>query len=150
MARVELLAEQLVIRLTKSERVLAFRRRDIVLDRAALTSVLITEDPWVWLRGVRAPGTHIPGILAYGTWRGSGIRDFTLIRFGREALVLDFDPAYSEDRGGMIANSSDHADHARPGRPDRFTRVILSTLYASELIRLLRLDDEGDVPPTVG
>ncbi|MCA0379929.1 MAG: hypothetical protein LCH36_10930 [Actinobacteria bacterium] len=130
MARIEVFSDRVVIKLSAAERTLAVRRRDIVLSRERITSVLITDDPWVWLRGVRSPGAHLPTKLAIGTWRGFGGNDFCLIRSGRPAIVLDFD--VPEEVGGRWI-----------GEYDDYARVILSTEHAAELIEALRLD-EGD------
>ncbi|MBL3700066.1 hypothetical protein [Leucobacter luti] len=135
MARVEVHSDRVVIRLTSAEKLASLRRRDITLDRSAITSAVITDDPWVWLRGVRSPGTHLPGTLASGTWRSFAGRDFVLARKGREAVIIDLEgaPESSEDRGWV-------------GEYDSFARVILSTTHAAELVRALRLDDgEGGV-----
>ncbi|GAB2557147.1 hypothetical protein [Leucobacter ruminantium] len=130
MARVEVHQDRVVIRLTAAEQLTAFRRRDISLDRSAISSAIITDDPWVWIRGVRAPGTHVPGRLATGTWRNSAGRDFVLARSGRDAVVIDLDlPGHRGERGWI-------------GEFDEFSRVIVSTTHAAELISALRL--EGD------
>lgn len=129
MARVEVHPDRVVIGLTASEKVWALHRRDIVLDRAAIRSVIITDDPWVWIRGVRAPGTLVPGRFASGTWRNLSGRDFVLARRGRDSVVIDLEvpDGAEEDRGWV-------------GEHDRFARVIISTVHASELIQALRLD----------
>ena len=127
MARIEVFADRVVIKLSAAERALAMRRREIVLSRERITSALISEDPWAWLRGVRSPGAHLPTKLAIGTWRGFGGNDFCLIRSGRPAIVLDF--AVPEEAGmGWIGEFDDYA------------RVILSTEHAPELIEVLRID----------
>ncbi|MBK0417507.1 hypothetical protein JD276_00440 [Leucobacter sp. CSA1] len=132
MARVEVYTERVVVQLTASEKALSLHRRDIVIDRSAISSVLITDDPWIWLRGVRSPGTHLPGRLAFGTWRNLTGRDFALVRRGRPAVVIDVDvPEGAEENRGWI---SEH---------DAFSRVIISTTHAPELIQALRLEDDG-------
>lgn len=132
MARIEVFADRLVIKLSAPERTLALRRREIVLSRERITSALISDDPWVWMRGVRSPGAHVPTKLAIGTWRSFSGTDFLLIRAGRPAIVLDFD--VPEDAGdGWI------------GEFDDFARVVISTEHAAELIRALRLEDEDAV-----
>lgn len=110
------------------------RKRDVVLSRDAITSALITEDPWVWLRGVRSPGTHLPTKLALGTWRSFGAVDFVIARSGRPAIVLDFE--VPEDH---------QLDDGWVGEFDTFSRVILSTSHSAELITALRLEGEGSV-----
>lgn len=138
MARVEVYPDRLVIRLTAAEKPLAVRRRDIVLEREAITSAVITDDPWVWLRGVRSPGMHVPRKLALGTWRGPGGRDFVLVRSGRPAVVLDLDTSeYAEEGQGWV------------GEYDRFARVILSTRHAADLVQALRLESPGVGDATV-
>ncbi|QIM15692.1 hypothetical protein G7067_03500 [Leucobacter insecticola] len=133
MARVEVHADRVVVRLTAAEKFAAMRRRDIVLDRSAIASAVITDDPWVWIRGVRASGSHIPGKLAEGTWRNLSGRDFVLARSGRGAVVIDLDVSGAPERGWV-------------GEFDAFARVVLSTVHAAELVRALRLDgDEATV-----
>jgi len=135
MASVAVYPDRVIVRLSAAEKVLAMRRRDVVLERDAITSALITDDPWVWLRGVRSPGAHLPGKLALGTWRTNGGRDFVLLRSGRPAVVIDFDvhgqePPESEEPGWV-------------GEFDRYARVVLSTNHAADLIRALRVDVDG-------
>ncbi len=57
--------------------------------RASIRSAIITEDPWIWLRGIRAPGTSIPLTLAMGTWKFYGGKDFVLIKGSRPSVVID-------------------------------------------------------------
>ena len=129
MARVEVHGDRVIVKLTASERVAALRRRDVVLDRAAITSAVVTDDPWVWIRGVRSPGTYIPGTIASGTWRNLSGRDFVLVRGGRSAVVIDLEvPEGAEEERGWV------------GEFDSFARVIVSTVHAADLITALRLD----------
>lgn len=130
MARVEVHEDRLVIRLSASERVTALRGAEIVLSREAISSAVITEDPWVWIRGFRSPGTHLPRRLAMGTWRSSAGRDLVLVRSGRSAVVLDFKP----DESGDPSPEFDH-----------FARVIISTTHAADLVRALRVPGIGGV-----
>lgn len=137
MARIEVHSDRVVIRLTASERAVSLRRRDIVLDRSAIRSAVITEDPWVWIRGLRSPGASLPGGLAYGTWRTRNGRDFVLARRGRSAVVIDLE-----------AGAADPEDKGWVGEFDSFSRVIVSTVHAAELVRALRIDevDESEGP----
>jgi hypothetical protein len=44
------------------------------------------------LRGIRAPGTGVPCLLAYGTRRSPGGKDLALVRGGRRpGLRVDYD-----------------------------------------------------------
>lgn len=127
--------DRVVIQLTPSERALSLHRREVVIQRSAITSALITEDPWVWLRGVRAPGVHLPGRLACGTWRNLAGRDFVLARKGRAAVVIDVDAP------GML-----DSHETATAEFDGYARVILSTTHAGELMQALRLEgDRGEV-----
>ena len=129
MARIEVHEDRVVIKLTTAEKTVALRKRDIVLDRSAIRSAVITEDPWVWIRGIRSPGAGLPRGLAYGTWRHRGGRDFVLARRGREAVVIDLDvPVDADENRGWV------------GEFDTFTRLIVSTVHAADLVRALRLD----------
>lgn len=144
MASVAVYPDRVVIRLSAAEKALALRRRDLVLDRAAITSALITDDPWVWLRGVRSPGAHLPGKLALGTWRGLGGREFAAVRSGKPAVVLDFAREEAEPEDAPGGTDADGAP-GRAGEFDDFARVVISTDHAAELIRALRLDDSDAV-----
>lgn len=129
MSRVEIHVDRVVLQLTAAEKALSLRRRDIVIDRNLISSALITVDPWVWLRGVRSPGTHVPGRFAYGTWRSLSGRDFALIRRGVSAVVIDLD-----------APNADQQVVAEQEGFDELARVIVSTARAVELIEALKLD----------
>lgn len=145
MASVAVYPDRVIVRLSAAEKVLAMRRRDVVLERDAITSALITDDPWVWLRGVRSPGAHLPGRLALGTWRTNGGRDFVLLRSGRPAVVIDFD-VHGQEPQESEPKESEPQDSEEPGwvgEFDRYARVVLSTNHAADLIRALRVDVDG-------
>ena len=98
MADFHVYRDRLEIRLTRAEKVLALRRDDIVVPRDSIRSVAITEDPWIWIRGVRAPGNSIPLTLAVGTWKFHGGKDFLVLKGKqRSAVVIDID---QPDAGG--------------------------------------------------
>ena len=125
--------DRVIVLLSGAEKVLAFHRGPVVLRRAAIRSAVITDDPWIWIRGVPSPGTHLPGKIACGTWRGLGGEDFLLIRGKHRAVVIDM-------------NDERDADPKVEGdvEESHYGRVILSTAHASELIRALRLDEPGE------
>jgi hypothetical protein len=107
---------QLEVVLSGTERALAFRKGNVVIDRSTIAKVQLTEDAWTWLRGVPSPGTHLRGVIAMGTWKSAGGQDFAIIRRHRPSVVIDLD-----------------------GHPD-FQRVILTTRHGLALIQALRLD----------
>ena len=80
---------QLEIVLSPIERAASFHRDNVRLVRDTITKVQLIDDAWTWLRGVPNPGTHIPGVLAAGTWKAAGSVDFVLIRRRRPSVVID-------------------------------------------------------------
>jgi hypothetical protein len=90
MATLETAGDSLVVRLSAFERFAALRG-DVRVPLSAVTDVAVEPDPWSALRGIRAPGTGWPGVIAYGTWRFSGGRDFVLVRSKRPAVRIDLD-----------------------------------------------------------
>ena len=107
---------QLEVVLSGAERAMAFHKGNVVIDRANIVRVQLTDDAWTWLRGVLSPGTHLRGILAMGTWKSAGGQDFAIIRRHRPSVVIDLE-----------------------GDPD-FQRVILTTRHGLALVQALRLD----------
>ncbi len=81
-------------------------RGDISIPLANIREVRVSDTPWSELRGVRAPGTGIPGVISLCTRRGRGICDFAAV-YGRggKAVVIE------TDRGqfGRLVISSKHA-----------------------------------------
>lgn len=115
---VTLLLDQtrLEVVLSPIERASTFHRENLHIAREHITKVQLTEDAWTWLRGVPGPGTHLPGLLAAGTWKAAGTTDFVLIRRRRPGVVIDLD-----------------------GDPD-FERLILTTRHGLALAQALRLE----------
>lgn len=86
MAALEVRQDELVVILTRMER-LAALRREVRVPLSAVRQVCADADPWSALRGFRAPGTGFPGFLAYGVWRMVGRRpDFAALH-GRDPAV---------------------------------------------------------------
>lgn len=115
---VTLLLDQtrLEIVLSPVERATSFQRENLRIARDTITKVQLTDDPGTWLRGVPSPGTHIPGFLAAGTWKGAGTMDFVLVRRHRPSVVIDLDG------------------------DETYQRLILSTRHGLALTQALRLD----------
>lgn len=133
MARIEVHPDKVIILLSRAEKLLAMHRKDVVINRAAVRSALITDDPWVWVRGVPSPGTHLAGKIACGVWRSLGGEDFLLVRGKNKAVIIDLQvPQSSAGRTG--------ADEDAASEFSNYGRVIVSTAHATELIRALKLD----------
>ncbi|HET6300626.1 hypothetical protein [Microbacterium sp.] len=112
---------RLEVALSKVERALSFRKGNVLIERSTIKKVQLTEDAWMWLRGVPDPGTHLWGIAAMGTWKSAGGTDFALIRRHRAGVVIDLE------------------GH------DEFDRVILTTRHGLALVQALQLDGEAEL-----
>ena len=55
--------------------------------------VRVSQTPFRELRGMRAPGTGWPGVIALGTWRGGGGKDFAALYRGGPAVIVELDNA---------------------------------------------------------
>ena len=87
MARVVTSGETVTLALTRVERLEGFRS-DIV---APVASVRAVDDLWSELRGIRAPGTGIPRVIAVCTCRGSFGKDFAAVHGRAAGVVVEFD-----------------------------------------------------------
>ena len=119
MAKLRVHPDRIEVHLTPAEKTLALRTDDIVVQRDDIRSATITEDPWIWIRGIRRRGTEVPLVVAVGMWKYHGGRDFVIVKGKRPAVVLEL------------------AD-------GEFTRIILSTNHAAKLINRLKLTGEPD------
>ena len=85
---------QLEVVLSGTEKTLAFRRRNVVIERSTIRKVQLTDDAWTWLRGIPSPGTYVRGVIAMGTWKPAGgddQPDFAIVRRRRPSVVIDLD-----------------------------------------------------------
>ena len=159
MADFHVYRDRLEIRLTRAEKVLALRRDDIVVPRDAIKSVAITADPWIWIRGVRAPGASVPLTLAVGVWKFHGGKDFLVLKSkSRAAVVIDIEqPEPGEsvhadtEADDTEADESAGASETAGGTvevAEGFSRVIVSTPHAARLVEALRDIHPGSDGPT--
>lgn len=117
MANLYVHSDRLEIRLTTAEKTLALRKEDLSIPRTSIRSATVTDDAWVWIRGIRAPGAVVPLVLAVGTWKFHGGKDFLVIKRKRQAVVLDI-------------------------VDEEYSRVIVSTSHAADLINSLQIGVE--------
>lgn len=111
MAAISIEGSELVVRLSGLEK-LAAVHGDVRVPLAAVVSVAVVDDVRSALRGVRAPGTGLPGVLMYGTLRYPGGRDFAAVRYGRPAVQVDLDPS-GAPYGRLTVTVADAAGVAR-------------------------------------
>ncbi|CDK01383.1 conserved hypothetical protein [Microbacterium sp. C448] len=117
-------SERLEVVLSPVERAVGFRRGNIQVLREQIAKVMLTDDAWIWLRGVPSPATTVPSVMAIGTWKTGSGRDFAVIRGRRPSVVIDLE------------------GH------EHYERLLVTTRHGLELVRALRLDgdqDKGDL-----
>ena len=88
---------------------------DVRVPLNTVRTVRVADDAWPELRGIRAPGTGIPGVIAVGTRRGSFGKDFAVVHGKEQAVVVELDGAvYSRivvttvDAGSVVAEIQRH------------------------------------------
>ena len=83
---------ELVVHLSPLEKLAAFRAGDPRFALSSVSEVVVEPNAWAALRGVRAPGTGVPYVIACGTRRFPGGKDLALVHGGRRpGLRVDFD-----------------------------------------------------------
>jgi hypothetical protein len=82
----------LVVKMSELEKVEAVHP-DIRVPISTIRAVRVVEDAWPELRGIRAPGTGIPGVIAVGTRRGSFGKDFAVVHGRERAVVVELEGA---------------------------------------------------------
>ncbi len=107
---------RLEVVLSGAERLLAFRKGNVAIERSTIAKVQLTDDAWTWLRGIPNPGTHVRGVVAMGTWTSAGGDDFAVVRRRRPSVVIDLE-----------------------GHPE-FQRLILTTRHGLALVHALQAD----------
>ena len=86
MASLVVEGDRLVLRLSTAERILGLVANDPQAPLSAVRAVRVVRPAQSAVRGIRAPGTGLPGLLALGHWRGRG-HDFVAV-YGRHAGVV--------------------------------------------------------------
>ena len=65
--------------------------RPFSVARSSITGVDVVDAPFERLRGWRVPGTGWPRVIALGTWRGRGTKDFVSIHRNERAVLIDLE-----------------------------------------------------------
>jgi hypothetical protein len=90
MARVVTADGTVTLSLRPLERLEGFHG-DLSAPGASVTAVRAVDDLWSELRGIRAPGTGIPKVIAVGTRRGSFGKDFAVVHGRGPGVVVEFE-----------------------------------------------------------
>jgi hypothetical protein len=101
------------VRLSSLEK-LGAMRGDITIPLGAITAVRVSEDPWSELRGIRAPGTGLPGVISLCTRRGSGFRDFAAV-YGRAGQAVVVEASGAEFDRLVISRKDARTPHSESG-----------------------------------
>jgi hypothetical protein len=83
---------------------------DVRVSLAAVRQVRAVTDPWPVLRGIRAPGTGLPGVIAVGTRRGDFGSDFAVVHGKGPAVVVDLGEAKYSRLVITVENAESVAD----------------------------------------
>ena len=105
MAEVRVEGNELVLHLSALEKAEGFHG-DIHVSLSAVRAVRAVDDPWSELRGIRAPGTGLPGVIAVGTRRGNFGKDFAAIHGKGPGVVVELDGA---EFGRLVVTANDAA-----------------------------------------
>ena len=89
MARLDVAGDELILHLSGLERLGAFVRGDARIPLTAVRGARAVEDAWQELRGIRSPGTGFPGVIALGTRRFGGGKDFAAVYGKGPGVVVD-------------------------------------------------------------
>jgi hypothetical protein len=66
---------------------------NVAVPLATVAAVRTVPTAWPELRGVRAPGTGLPGVIAVGTRRGAFGKDFAVVHGKGPAVVVELEGA---------------------------------------------------------
>jgi len=88
MAQLTVRDDVATLALSRLEQLEGFRR-SVRAPVSSITVVRAVTDPWPELRGLRAPGTGLPGVVAVGTRRGSFGKDFAAVHGKGPGVVVE-------------------------------------------------------------
>jgi hypothetical protein len=95
--------DELVLHMTGLEKAEGFHG-DIRVPLRAVSDVRTVDTAWPELRGLRAPGTGMPKVIAVGTRRGDFGKDFAAVHGPGPAVVVELTGA---DYQRLVATSED-------------------------------------------
>ncbi len=90
MATLAVVGENLIVKLSWFEKLEAWHS-DVSVRRSGVRDGRVVDSAWPELRGVRAPGTGVPGVVAVGTRRGGFGKDFAVVHGNGPAVVVELE-----------------------------------------------------------
>jgi hypothetical protein len=106
MAELNIDGDQLVFHMSGLEKAEGFHS-DIRVPLASVSDVREVDTAWPdELRGIRAPGTGVPNVIAVGTRRGSFGKDFAAVHGKGPAVVVELE---DQEYGRLVLTSDDAA-----------------------------------------
>jgi hypothetical protein len=108
-ATLAVVGENLVVKMSWFERLEACHS-DVSVRRSGVREVRVVDTAWPELRGVRAPGTGIPGVVAVGTRRGGFGKDFAVVHGKGPAVVVELE---GEKYARLVVTTEDAGALAR-------------------------------------
>lgn len=88
MATLAVTGDELVVALSGWEKAGALHG-DIRVPLTGVAGARVSTQPFADLRGVRAPGTGLPRVIALGTWRHRDGKDFAALYRHRPAVIVE-------------------------------------------------------------
>jgi hypothetical protein len=89
-ATLAVVGDDLVVKMSWFERLEAVHG-DVHVRRSAVRGVQVVDSAWPELRGIRAPGTGVAGVVAGGTGRGGFGKDFAVVQGRGPAVIVELD-----------------------------------------------------------
>jgi hypothetical protein len=71
---------------------------EISASVSAVRVVWVVDKPFSEIEGIRSPGTGVPGVIALGTCRARGRRDFVAVSRGERGAVIEIDAGNTKYR----------------------------------------------------
>ncbi|HEV8065779.1 MAG TPA: hypothetical protein VGP46_13140 [Acidimicrobiales bacterium] len=92
MAELLIEGDELVVKMSTAERLEAVHG-EVRVPVTSISRAWAVPSAWPELRGIRAPGTGIPNVVAVGTRRGQFGKDFAVVHGTGPAVVVELEGA---------------------------------------------------------